>query len=52
MNRQKKWIGHILRGNDLLRAVIEGRMEEKRKITLAMMDHLQDGRFFGTLKSL
>ena len=29
--RQKKWIGHILRGESLLRMIIEGRMEGKRK---------------------
>ena len=29
--RQKKWIGHILRGESLLRMIIEGRVEGKRK---------------------
>ena len=32
--RQRKWIGHILRGDSLLRTVIEGKMggkENKRK---------------------
>ena len=29
-NRKKSWIGHILRGNGLLKEVIEGRMEGKR----------------------
>jgi len=28
--RQKNWIGHILRGDSLLREIIEGRMEGKR----------------------
>src|ERR1043165_5968481 len=28
--RQKNWIGHILRGDSLLRDIIEGRMEGKR----------------------
>src|ERR1043165_5798486 len=28
--RQKKWIGHILRSDTLLRDIIEGRMEGKR----------------------
>src|ERR1043165_9471561 len=28
--RQKNWIGHILRGDSLLRDIIEGRMERKR----------------------
>jgi len=30
-NRQKNWIGHVLRGDGLLREVMEGRMEGKRK---------------------
>ena len=29
-NRKKRWIGHILRGEGLLKEVIEGRMEGKR----------------------
>ena len=29
-NRQKNWIGHVLRGEGLLREVMEGRMEGKR----------------------
>jgi hypothetical protein len=28
--RQKKWIGHILRSDTLLKDIIEGRMEGKR----------------------
>jgi len=29
--RQKNWIGHILRGNSLQRAIMEGRMEERKR---------------------
>jgi len=29
-NRQKNWVGHVLRGAGLLREVMEGRMEGKR----------------------
>ena len=29
--RQRKWIGHILRGNSLLRDIIEGRMEGRKR---------------------
>ena len=29
-NRKKSWIGHVLRGDDLLKEVIEERMERKR----------------------
>ena len=30
VKRKKNWLGHILRGNGLLRDVIEGRIEGKR----------------------
>lgn len=30
VNRKKNWIGHVLRGDGLLRDVMEGRMEGKR----------------------
>ena len=29
-SRKKKWVGHVLRGNGLLKEVIEGRIEGKR----------------------
>ena len=29
-NRKKSWIGHVLRGDGLLKEVIQGRMEGKR----------------------
>ena len=29
--RQRKWIGHIMRGDSLLRDIFEGRMEGRRK---------------------
>jgi hypothetical protein len=28
--RQRRWIGHVLRGDSLLRTIIEGKMEGKR----------------------
>src|SRR6188508_2225418 len=31
-NRKKNWIGHILRGDGIVKEVIEGRMEGKRSI--------------------
>src|SRR6218665_2305375 len=30
-SRQRNWLGHILRGDSLLRTIIEGRMEGKKK---------------------
>jgi len=30
-SRQRNWLGHILRGDSLLRTIIEGRMERKKK---------------------
>ena len=29
--RQKNWIGHMLRGDGLLREVMEGRLNEKKR---------------------
>ena len=42
-NRQKNWIGHVLRGEGLLREVMEGRMEGKRvrgRLRKGMLDKL------------
>jgi len=30
-SQQRNWLGHIMRGDSLLRTVIEGRMEGKKK---------------------
>ena len=46
--RRKRWIGHILRGNGLLKEVIEGRMEGKRTVgrrRKRFMDMLNIGRY-------
>ena len=46
--RQKNWIGHILRGDGLLRDVMEGRMMRKRprgRPRAGMVDDLMDGSF-------
>ena len=42
-NRKKTWIGHVLRGNGLLKEVIEGRMQGKRiqgRPRIGMLDDL------------
>jgi len=39
--RQRNWIGHILRGNSLLRTVLEGKIEGRRtrgKPRMKMLD--------------
>src|ERR1051325_2092794 len=44
--RKKNWIGHIVRGNSLLKLVLEGRMEGKRprgRQRIGMIDELKEG---------
>ena len=44
-SRKNKWIGHVLRGNGLLKEVIEGRIEGKRprgRKRAMMLDDMQD----------
>ena len=46
--RQKNWIGRILRGDGLLRDVMEGRMMGKRsrgRLRAGMVDDLMEGSF-------
>ena len=46
--RKKNWIGHVLRGNGLLRDVLEGRMMGKRgrgRPRIGMLDELMEGSF-------
>ena len=45
LERKKNWMGHVLRGNSMMRDVIEGRMEGKRgrgRKRIAMLDDLID----------
>ena len=47
-NRKKSWIGHVSRGNGLLKEVIEGRMEGKRargRPRLGMLDEIKLGSY-------
>lgn len=51
--RKKKWIGHVLRGDSLLKLVIEGRMEGKRprgRKRIGMFEELLEGGSYGELK--
>lgn len=53
VTRKKKWIGHVLRGDSLLRLVIEGRMEGKRprgRKRIGMFQELLDGGSYGELR--
>ncbi|MFI5406742.1 MAG: hypothetical protein ACHQ1D_09550 [Nitrososphaerales archaeon] len=46
--RKKNWIGHSLRGNRLLKDVIEGRMNGKRgrsRPRIGMLNELMEGSF-------
>jgi len=48
VNRKKNWIGHILRGDGLLKDVIEGRIEGKRtrgRRRIDMIDELMEGTY-------
>ena len=46
--RKKNWIGHIVRGNGLLKLVLEGRMEGKGprgRPRIGMIDELKEGSY-------
>jgi len=48
MKRKKNWVGHILRGEGLLKLVIEGRIEGKRTVgrpRMGMLDDLKEGSY-------
>ena len=51
-NRKKIWIGHVLRGEGLMRDVMEGRMEGKKsrgRPRIGMLDGLI-GKTYGDMK--
>ena len=53
VERQKNWIGHILRGDGLMRDVIEGRMEGQRtrgRRRIGMLDILMEGDKYHDMK--
>ena len=48
VKRKKNWIGHIVRGEGLLKHVMEGRMEGKRgrgRPRLGMISDLKEGSY-------
>lgn len=53
VSRKKKWLGHVLRGDSLLKLVIEGRMEGKRprgRKRIGMFEELLEGGSYGMMK--
>jgi len=51
--RKKNWLGHIMRGEGVLRNIIEGRLEGKRsrgRKRIVMLDEFMKGTTFETLK--
>jgi exonuclease III len=48
VKRKKNWIGHVVRGNGLLKLVLEGRMDGKRprgRPRIGMIDELKEGSY-------
>lgn len=55
VERKKNWIGHVLRGNGLLRDVLEGRMIGKKVMgrpRMGMIDELKEGSFENMKRSM
>jgi len=47
--RKKNWIGHILRGKDLLRDVMDGKRTSGRR-RVGVIDDLREGNSYETLR--
>ena len=48
LNRKNNWIGHVLRGQGMLKHLIEGRMEGKRRRgrpRIGMIDDLKESSY-------
>ena len=53
VRRKKNWIGHIMRGDGLMKEVLEGKMEGKRgrgRKRIGMIDDLLEKKRYGDLK--
>ena len=51
--RKKNWLGHILRGNNMLRDVLEGKMKGKRgrgRPRIGMVSELKEAETYETMK--
>jgi len=52
-SRKKRWIGHILRHDGLVKDVFEGRLEGKRsrgRKRVMMLDDIKEGRTYFSIK--
>ena len=53
VRRKKNWIGHIMRGDGLMKEVLEGKMEGKRgrgRKRIGMIDELMENELYEDLK--
>ena len=53
VRRKKNWIGHIMRGDGLMKEVMEGKMVGKRgrgRKRIGMIDELMENEQYGDLK--
>ena len=51
LERKKRWLGHILRGESLVKRVIEGRMEGKRgKPRIMLLNDIKTSNTFELIK--
>ena len=53
LERKKRWLGHILRGESLVKEVIEGRLEGKRgrgKSRIMMLDDIKADETYEKIK--
>ena len=53
VRRKKNWIGHTMRGDGLMKEVMEGKMEGKRgrgRKRIDMIDELMENKQYGDLK--
>ena len=53
VRRKKNWIGHILRGDGLIKEVIEGRMDGKRprgRKRIGMLNELHENESYREMK--
>ena len=53
--RQARWLGHVLRHDDFLKTIIEGRLLGKRsrgRPRKGILDNIKEGRSYDSLKRM